>query len=179
MRMPVPQPIDPPLARLGDMNAVAKIIRSAVPVVAAGEDPAHSISLRRRAIADFCRLLGSRLGANQPPGQPDGNSRPRSAPVAASHPTGESHNASAGASASQADVHTPAVVADRPRDAFISDLPPRLQETLRHLLNGDSEKQVAIKMQLSRHTVHVYVKALYKRFDVNSRAELLSRCLKA
>jgi DNA-binding NarL/FixJ family response regulator len=58
------------------------------------------------------------------------------------------------------------------------ELSPRLEQTLRHLLNGDSEKQVAKKLNLSRHTVHVYVKALYRRYLVSSRAELLAKHLK-
>ncbi len=52
------------------------------------------------------------------------------------------------------------------------DLPPRLRQTLKHLLSGDSERQIARKMQLSPHTVHDYVKALYTRFSVSSRQEL-------
>jgi DNA-binding CsgD family transcriptional regulator len=56
-------------------------------------------------------------------------------------------------------------------------LSPRERETLQHLLSGDSEKQVAAKLQLSRHTVHIYVKTLYKHFGVNSRGELLAKCL--
>jgi DNA-binding NarL/FixJ family response regulator len=57
-------------------------------------------------------------------------------------------------------------------------LPPRQDQTLRHLLEGDSEKQVARKLSLSQHTVHVYVKALYRRYGVSSRAELLAKHLK-
>jgi DNA-binding NarL/FixJ family response regulator len=58
---------------------------------------------------------------------------------------------------------------------FATDLPPRMQETLDALLLGDSEKQIARKMQISQHTVHAYVKELYRRFEVCSRGELLSR----
>jgi DNA-binding CsgD family transcriptional regulator len=54
------------------------------------------------------------------------------------------------------------------------DLPPRLRQTLKHLLTGDSERQIARKMQLSPHTVHDYVKALYTRFAVSSRQELIA-----
>jgi DNA-binding NarL/FixJ family response regulator len=53
-------------------------------------------------------------------------------------------------------------------------LPPRLQQTLNFLLDGDSEKQVAQRLNLSPHTVHVYVKKLYRQFEVRSRAELLA-----
>jgi DNA-binding CsgD family transcriptional regulator len=55
------------------------------------------------------------------------------------------------------------------------DLSPRLRQTLDRLLAGDSEKQIAGRLKLSPNTVHVYVKALYRRFDVCSRGELLSR----
>lgn len=56
-----------------------------------------------------------------------------------------------------------------------ADLPPRLSQTLEELLNGASEKQIALKLELSRHTVHNYVKALHQRFQVSSRGELLSK----
>ncbi|MDB5354660.1 MAG: Transcriptional regulator, LuxR family protein [Phycisphaerales bacterium] len=58
-------------------------------------------------------------------------------------------------------------------------LPPRVQQTLRRLLAGDAEKEIARHLGVSKHTVHVYVKALYRRFDVNSRGELLSRFVNA
>jgi len=57
-------------------------------------------------------------------------------------------------------------------------LPPRVQETLRCLLEGDGEKQAAARMGLSRETVHQYVKALYRHYRVASRAELLARVLR-
>jgi DNA-binding CsgD family transcriptional regulator len=53
-------------------------------------------------------------------------------------------------------------------------LPPRLSQTLNELLAGSSEKQIALKLELSRHTVHNYVKALHQRFGVSSRGELLA-----
>jgi DNA-binding CsgD family transcriptional regulator len=64
------------------------------------------------------------------------------------------------------------------REPPACELPPRLQQTLECLLDGDSEKQVALRLGLSRQTVHDYVKALYRRFGVCSRAELLSRYLR-
>ena len=54
-------------------------------------------------------------------------------------------------------------------------LSPRLRQTLDRLLLGDSEKQVALHLGLSRPTVHQYVTDLYRRFGVNSRGELLAR----
>jgi DNA-binding CsgD family transcriptional regulator len=62
----------------------------------------------------------------------------------------------------------PAAVAGPP-------LSPRQRQTLELLLAGNAEKQIAARLAISRHTVHVYVKSLYKRFDVNSRPELLAK----
>jgi DNA-binding CsgD family transcriptional regulator len=57
-------------------------------------------------------------------------------------------------------------------------LPRHLCLTLSCLLEGTSEKQAAARLGLSRHTVHGYVKALYRHYRVNSRAELLVLCLR-
>lgn len=55
------------------------------------------------------------------------------------------------------------------------DLPPRLSQTLAELLSGKSEKEIAARLELSRHTIHNYVKALHQRFEVSSRGELLAK----
>ena len=55
------------------------------------------------------------------------------------------------------------------------DLPPRLSQTLEELLAGRSEKEIANRLELSRHTIHNYVKALHQRFEVSSRGELLAK----
>jgi DNA-binding NarL/FixJ family response regulator len=62
-----------------------------------------------------------------------------------------------------------------PTATSLPHLSPRMEQTLRGLLSGESEKQIARDLSLSRHTVHVYVKALYREFAVNSRGELLAR----
>src|SRR4051812_41124997 len=59
-----------------------------------------------------------------------------------------------------------------------SDLPPRLKQTLMSLLSGASEKQIAQTMELSPHTIHVYVKQIYRHYNVSSRGELLARWVK-
>lgn len=67
-----------------------------------------------------------------------------------------------------------------PRDlspAMLRGLTPRLRGTLRGLARGRSEKQLAAELGLSPHTVHDYVKALYRHFGVQSRAELLALCV--
>jgi DNA-binding NarL/FixJ family response regulator len=53
-------------------------------------------------------------------------------------------------------------------------LSPRLRQTLGCLLEGDSEKQVAARLGLSHATTHQYVTALYRHFEVQSRAQLLA-----
>ena len=52
-----------------------------------------------------------------------------------------------------------------------------MRDTLQLLLSGDSEKEVAGKLGLSQHTVHIHVKNLYKRLGVCSRGELMAKCL--
>lgn len=61
--------------------------------------------------------------------------------------------------------------------ARVDGLSPRMQQTLECLLAGASEKEVAAKLGLSSHTVHDYVKKLYRHFKVSSRAELLATVL--
>jgi DNA-binding CsgD family transcriptional regulator len=62
----------------------------------------------------------------------------------------------------------------RARDPNL-ELPPRLQQTLDALRAGCSEKQVSLKLGISQHTVHNYVKALHHRLGVSSRGELLAK----
>jgi DNA-binding CsgD family transcriptional regulator len=57
-------------------------------------------------------------------------------------------------------------------------LSPRLRQTLACLLQGDSEKQIAARLGLSRTTTHQYVTSLYRRFGVRSRGQLLAYCLR-
>ena len=63
-------------------------------------------------------------------------------------------------------------------DPSPSSLTPRLRETLRCLLEGESEKMVAARLGLSTLTVHEYVKAVYRHFRVSSRAELMAYFLR-
>lgn len=63
----------------------------------------------------------------------------------------------------------------QPCDSSRRGLAPRLRETLDHLLTGASEAEIAHALDLSRHTVHDYVKALYRHYGVRSHARLLAR----
>ena len=60
-------------------------------------------------------------------------------------------------------------------DPRVEALQPRLKKVMKLLLEGDSEKQVAFKLNLSPHTVHEYVKNLYAELQVSSRGELLAQ----
>lgn len=59
-------------------------------------------------------------------------------------------------------------------DADDVSLTQRELDVLNRLLSGDGEKQIAVRLDLSKHTVHDYVKAIYKKHKVASRGELLS-----
>ncbi|RYZ02866.1 MAG: LuxR family transcriptional regulator [Myxococcales bacterium] len=60
-------------------------------------------------------------------------------------------------------------VAQQPR------LSPRQRQVLALLRRGLAEKQIAAELDVSPHTVHDYVKALYRAHTVQSRAELLAK----
>jgi DNA-binding NarL/FixJ family response regulator len=60
----------------------------------------------------------------------------------------------------------------------IAQLPPGEQQTLELLLQGHSEKQIAVALCRSQHTIHSHIKRLHKLFQVGSRAELLARLLR-
>ena len=65
----------------------------------------------------------------------------------------------------------PAAAAGGDRDAAVASA--AFAAGASALLDGDAEKQVATKLGLSRHTVHQYVKLLYRELQVSSRGELL------
>jgi DNA-binding CsgD family transcriptional regulator len=65
-----------------------------------------------------------------------------------------------------------------PTEPSSGKLSPRLRQTLACLLEGDSEKQVAARLSLSAATIHQYVTALYRHFDVSSRAQLLANVIR-
>jgi DNA-binding NarL/FixJ family response regulator len=54
-------------------------------------------------------------------------------------------------------------------------LAPRVRQTLEVLLDGASNKEIAVRLDLSTHTVRQYVKVIFKAHGVTSRAELIAR----
>jgi hypothetical protein len=53
-------------------------------------------------------------------------------------------------------------------------LPRHLQLLINQLRLGQSEKEAAAALGLSRHTIHTYAKELYRRLKVNSRGEAMA-----
>jgi DNA-binding CsgD family transcriptional regulator len=70
---------------------------------------------------------------------------------------------------------------DQPRDQSRSattaatKLTPRMRLTLERLLCGESDKEIAMHLGISRHTVHQYCKAIYRAHGVTGRTQLLAR----
>jgi len=54
-------------------------------------------------------------------------------------------------------------------------LTAREREVVERLVEGQTEKQVATRLNLSLQTVHAHVKSIYRKLHVSSRSELLSR----
>jgi DNA-binding NarL/FixJ family response regulator len=55
-----------------------------------------------------------------------------------------------------------------------SELRGRLRDVLGFLLDGLSEKEIAVLLDLSQCTVHAYTKELYTRFGAESRPQLIA-----
>ena len=59
-----------------------------------------------------------------------------------------------------------------------SELPPRVRQVLRCILEGDGDKQIAKRLAISKYTVNDYVKRIFGHFGVRSRPELLARWIR-
>ena len=66
---------------------------------------------------------------------------------------------------------------ERIAEQSLESLSPRLRQTLGCLLEGHSEKEIADRLGLSATTIHQYVTALYRRFGVQSRAQLMAHAI--
>jgi DNA-binding NarL/FixJ family response regulator len=65
-----------------------------------------------------------------------------------------------------------------PGDADSFHLTDREKEVLVHLINGSSYKMIAGAMQLSYDTVHSHIKNIYKKLQVNSVSEAVSKAMR-
>jgi DNA-binding CsgD family transcriptional regulator len=63
-------------------------------------------------------------------------------------------------------------------DPAPNELAPRVRQVLRCLLEGDSDKQIASRLNLAPFTVNQYTKVIHRHFAVKSRAELLARWIR-
>lgn len=61
----------------------------------------------------------------------------------------------------------------------IAGLTPAQREVLTLALRGVDESAMAQSLGRSAHTVHTHLKAIFKHFDVHTRAELIARLLAA
>jgi DNA-binding NarL/FixJ family response regulator len=149
--------------RQGDVQAMLRLMQP-LDGSGAASGSADPSQRKRRLLADLCRLIGDEVNGNSAATRNEranGNGNGHGRGDHGAHP-GDSDSTRA------IDVKLRAQC-----------LPRRMEQTLRSLLGGDSEKQVAAKLGLSQHTVHVYVKQIYKKYGVSTRAELLARWLQS
>lgn len=156
----------------------------------------------REVVAEFCRSFGRTLidrygdGAVARPARPTDPIRRQVPPADHRTPArpgfpadAATNEPSAGLSTPARSVSVPALPSESSNASTTASPParqagelgpmsPRLTQTLELLLEGLSEKQVAARLQISRHTAHDYVKRLYKIAAVSSRAELLAKVLR-
>lgn len=64
---------------------------------------------------------------------------------------------------------------DVPGSDRLLNLTARERQVMMFLIGGDSQKEIAHKLELSPHTIGDYIKRIYQHFSVSSRAELLAR----
>lgn len=73
---------------------------------------------------------------------------------------------------------SPRAVETLPPEAFVG-LTHRQRTVMLLLLEGLARKEIAVRLQITLHTVNDHVKALYDRFSVTSATELAARFLQA
>ena len=55
------------------------------------------------------------------------------------------------------------------------DLSERQTDVAKGIVDGMTEKEIAAQLGISVNTVHVYVRRLFERLDVNSRSQVVSQ----
>src|SRR4051812_1704635 len=154
-----------------DPNAAAVVATDS-----AAAPPTRLKQVRREMLADFCKMLIAEarlLPSNKT--ELAARTGPPARRGAGAAPTGSGVAAPGGGPAPSTAAATQLATTTNANP--IPHLSPRMRQTLERLMAGDGEKQVALRLSLSQHTIHVYIKALYRSFGVNSRGELLARFL--
>jgi DNA-binding CsgD family transcriptional regulator len=62
----------------------------------------------------------------------------------------------------------------RPDPLGVNALPKRLRQTLHCIRRAMGRKEIAAELNISAHTAHAYEKALFTRYSVTGRAELMA-----
>jgi DNA-binding CsgD family transcriptional regulator len=72
-------------------------------------------------------------------------------------------------------LHKAGFTADEEAAAITPDLTNRQRQVMAHLLDGWGRKQIAHQIGISPNTVAVYIRDIYRHYNVGSHAELLRR----
>ena len=138
-------------------------------------DAPHAISLAPNpGVGQASRLSSGTIEANDSPNRR--NARPTSTSLAPSVEESRGKRAtqempdSCGKGNSARAAEPPARAADS------WNLSPRQTEILACIVRGLSDKQIAAELRLSNHTIGSYLKILFRRLGVHSRAELMALC---
>jgi DNA-binding NarL/FixJ family response regulator len=60
----------------------------------------------------------------------------------------------------------------------LAELTVREKEVLQHILSGESNREIAQALFISESTVKTHARNIFSKYDVGSRAELISTLLK-
>lgn len=59
------------------------------------------------------------------------------------------------------------------------ELSQRQVEIVRHMLTGQEDRQIAVRLDVSPRTIHAHVRCLHEKLDVQNRMELVTQLLTA
>ena len=59
------------------------------------------------------------------------------------------------------------------RQDIMNELTPAQRRVLVHLLAGFSESQIVAELNISKHTVHDHIKAMYRKLHIKARTQLI------
>lgn len=82
-----------------------------------------------------------------------------------------------GSSLDTASTHALAIATEQGQGVGLNELSAAQRRVLDLALAGLVEKQIAHRLNISRHTAHNHLRSIYRTLGVHSRAELLARLL--